>query len=98
MVKAGLIPALRQGAIANSENWFIVEMTPGSHPLEELEAVVAAMERGEQSLDESLASYERGIGLYRQCQSALEHAEQRVTQVNNSNPDQQTPFKASDAE
>ncbi len=66
--------------------------------LEELEAVVAAMERGEQSLDESLASYERGIGLYRQCQTALESAEQRVSQVNNRNPDQQTPFKDSDAE
>ena len=35
--------------------------------LDELESVVSAMERGEQSLDESLAAYERGIALYRQC-------------------------------
>lgn len=61
--------------------------------LTELETLVAGMERGEQSLDESLAAYERGIALYRQCQTALEHAEQRVTMVNNSaQPDEQTPF------
>ncbi|MCP4416732.1 MAG: protein kinase, partial [Chloroflexi bacterium] len=39
-VKAGLLPALRQGAILNSENWFFVEMTPGTHPLTELETAL----------------------------------------------------------
>lgn len=64
--------------------------------LEELEQVVAGMERGEQSLDDSLAAYERGIALYRQCQTALEQAEQRVSMVNNTaNPEQQTPFTES---
>ncbi|MEW5870615.1 MAG: protein kinase [Chloroflexota bacterium] len=38
VVKAGLIPALRRGALPGSENWFIVDMLPGSHPFEELEA------------------------------------------------------------
>ena len=66
--------------------------------LEELEQVVSGMERGEQSLDDSLAAYERGIALYRQCQSALEQAEQRVSMVNNAaNPEQQTPFRENDA-
>lgn len=61
--------------------------------LNELEQLVAQMESGEQSLDESLLAYERGIALYRQCQSALEQAEQRVTLVTNANnPDLQTPF------
>ena len=61
--------------------------------LNELEHLVAQMELGEQSLDDSLAAYERGIALYRQCQTALEQAEQRVTLVNNANnPEQQTPF------
>jgi len=46
--------------------------------LDELEQLVQKMEKGEQSLDESLAAYERGIALYRECQKALEHAEQRV--------------------
>jgi WD40 repeat protein/serine/threonine protein kinase len=36
-VKAGLIPALREGAIPGSEKWFVAEMVPGTHPLEELE-------------------------------------------------------------
>jgi exodeoxyribonuclease VII small subunit len=46
--------------------------------LDELEQLVQKMEKGEQSLDESLAAYERGITLYRECQKALEQAEQRV--------------------
>jgi DNA-binding SARP family transcriptional activator len=37
VVRAGLIPALRDGAIPGSEKWFVAEMMPGSHPLEELE-------------------------------------------------------------
>ena len=46
--------------------------------LAELEALVAKMEGGEQNLDESLRAFERGIALYRQCQSALEQADARV--------------------
>ena len=37
VVKAGMIPALRQGAIRGSDKWFVAEMVPGTHPLEELE-------------------------------------------------------------
>jgi WD40 repeat protein/DNA-binding SARP family transcriptional activator/tRNA A-37 threonylcarbamoyl transferase component Bud32 len=37
VVNAGLIPALRQGALPGSANWFITEMVPGTNPLEELE-------------------------------------------------------------
>jgi WD40 repeat protein/serine/threonine protein kinase/two-component SAPR family response regulator len=37
VVKAGLLPALRRGALPGSENWFIVEVLPGTHPLDELE-------------------------------------------------------------
>ncbi|HET6554529.1 MAG TPA: exodeoxyribonuclease VII small subunit [Dyella sp.] len=48
------------------------------HSLDELEQLVARMEGGDLSLDESLASFERGIGLYRHCQQALESAELRV--------------------
>lgn len=46
--------------------------------LDELEQLVQKMEKGEQSLDESLVAYERGIALYRECQKALEQAELRV--------------------
>lgn len=38
VVRAGLIPALRRGALPGSENWFFVDMLPGKHPFEELEA------------------------------------------------------------
>lgn len=46
--------------------------------LGELEQLVVKMEGGEMGLDESLASFERGVALYRSCQAALEQAEARV--------------------
>ncbi len=46
--------------------------------LDELEQLVQKMEKGEMSLDESLGAYERGVALYRQCQTALQQAELRV--------------------
>jgi exodeoxyribonuclease VII small subunit len=49
--------------------------------LDELEQLVVRMEQGELSLDDSLQSFERGIALYRNCQSALEQAELRVSQL-----------------
>ncbi|HEX6306225.1 MAG TPA: protein kinase [Anaerolineales bacterium] len=39
-VKAGLIPALRGGALPSSESWFITEMVPGARPLHELESAL----------------------------------------------------------
>ena len=40
VVKAGLVPALRQGGLPGSENWFILDFTPGTHPWEEIEAAL----------------------------------------------------------
>ena len=40
VVKAGLLPALRRGGLPGSENWFIVDMTPGDRPWEEVEAAL----------------------------------------------------------
>jgi len=40
VVRAGLVPALRRGALPGSENWYIVELMPGAHPFEELEAAL----------------------------------------------------------
>ena len=40
-VRAGLIPALRAGAVDGSQRWFLTSMTPGAHPFEELEAALA---------------------------------------------------------
>lgn len=43
-----------------------------------LEALVARMEKGELSLEESLKAFEQGIKLTRECQARLSEAEQRV--------------------
>ena len=46
--------------------------------MENLEELVEAMEEGELSLEESLKAFEQGIKLTRECQGALEKAEQKV--------------------
>lgn len=46
--------------------------------LNDLEQLVEEMENGELSLDQSLASFEKGIALTKTCQKALQEAEQRV--------------------
>lgn len=62
--------------------------------LDELEQLVARMEHGELSLDDSLTSFERGVSLYRNCQSALEQAELRVRLLlDPADPDSATPFQ-----
>lgn len=61
--------------------------------LDQLEALVEKMEHGEMSLEESLAAYERGVGLYRRCQDALEQAELRVRLLTDPDaPEQAEPF------
>jgi exodeoxyribonuclease VII small subunit len=64
------------------------------HSLDELEQLVARMEGGELSLDESLTSFERGIGLFRHCQQSLEQAELRVRLLLDPEaPDSAEPFE-----
>ncbi|MDE2221129.1 MAG: exodeoxyribonuclease VII small subunit [Gammaproteobacteria bacterium] len=46
--------------------------------LAELETLVAGMESGNMPLDEALRSFERGVQLTRDCQAALQAAQQRV--------------------
>jgi len=46
--------------------------------LKELETLVARLEQGELSLDESLRQFERGVELARLCEQALKAAEQKV--------------------
>ncbi|KRE98594.1 exodeoxyribonuclease VII small subunit [Frateuria sp. Soil773] len=64
------------------------------HSLDELEQLVARMEGGELSLDDSLTAFERGIGLYRHCQQALDKAELRVRLLLDPDaPDTAEPFE-----
>ena len=80
------MPRLQLQVLANIE---MTQQTPPAeaittatadfeHSLAELEAIVARLEQGELSLEESLQQFERGIGLTRVCQSALQQAEQKV--------------------
>jgi exodeoxyribonuclease VII small subunit len=64
------------------------------HSLDQLEQLVARMEGGDMSLDESLSAFERGIGLYRHCQQALDKAELRVRLLLDPEaPDTAEPFE-----
>ena len=40
LARAGLLPALRQGAVPGSSDWFITTLTPGQDPFELLEAAL----------------------------------------------------------
>ena len=46
--------------------------------LQELERLISSMEEGELSLEESMKAFEKGIKLTRECQTALQKAEQKV--------------------
>ena len=49
--------------------------------LQELQSIVEKMESGEQTLEEALASFQRGVELTRSCQKGLKEAEQRVEKL-----------------
>ncbi len=49
--------------------------------LAELEKIVQRMEQGEQSLDQTLKDFERGMTLSEQCQKSLDSAQQRVDKL-----------------
>ena len=46
--------------------------------LEELEEIVGQLETNDLTLDETLAKYESGIKIYKQCYQTLEKAEKKI--------------------
>ena len=60
-------PVSQPGAIADFEK-----------SLDELESLVARMEKGDLTLEDSVRAFERGMLLYQSCQKALDEAELRV--------------------
>jgi len=52
--------------------------------LAELEQLVKTLEAGDLSLDESLSGFKHGIELTRQCQAALDNAQQTVELLTNN--------------
>jgi exodeoxyribonuclease VII small subunit len=65
--------------------------------LAELEKIVEKMESGEQTLEEAIKSFQRGIELTRACQQGLRAAEQRVEKLIQKNGEFATePLKNED--
>ncbi|MGC6484100.1 MAG: exodeoxyribonuclease VII small subunit [Candidatus Puniceispirillales bacterium] len=69
--------------------------------LAQLEGIVNQLERGEVSLDDAVAAYERGSALRKQCQDRLDEARLKVEKIRaaraSSTPEGTAPFDADDA-
>ncbi len=61
--------------------------------LQELEKLVAQLERGDLPLADSLALFEKGVGLTRSCHSALAQAQQRVEILLKEGGERVAPFR-----
>lgn len=62
--------------------------------LEELEALVQRLEKGDQSLELSLKDFEKGVQLTRAAQKALKEAEQKVQMLSGEGEQAQlVPFE-----
>lgn len=66
--------------------------------LKELEQIVARLEQGDLTLEESLKLFAQGIQLARACQQALQEAEQkvRILTCDEHNNQQLKPFQIDD--
>jgi len=65
--------------------------------LEELEKIVERMESGDQSLEDSLKDFERGVLLTKSCQNMLKNAEQKVEKLVQEHGEPRTePFSDED--
>ncbi len=47
----------------------------------EVESIIQRIEAGEVGLEESIAQYERGVALIKQCRAVLDRVEQRVADL-----------------
>lgn len=62
VVRAGLLPEIRNGALPGSEAWAITDMFPGTHPFEELEsALLRVAVRRPLDLHQILANNPQGL-------------------------------------
>ena len=67
--------------------------------LSELEALVQKLEQGDVPLEEALKTFERGVALTRQCQTALRTAQQKVEVLLARNGEESIePFASDDDE
>jgi WD40 repeat protein/DNA-binding SARP family transcriptional activator/class 3 adenylate cyclase len=62
VVRAGLVPAIRDGGLGGSEEPYVAEMFPGEHPMDELEAALTRIAvRPVPRLRDGLTSGSRGL-------------------------------------
>ncbi|HEX3053493.1 MAG TPA: protein kinase [Aggregatilineaceae bacterium] len=62
VVKAGLVPALWNNALPGSDRWFVAEICPGAHPLDELEIALTWISTNQsENLREQLERDARGL-------------------------------------
>ena len=59
----------------------LLEKVTFEDALQELEGIVASLERGEVSLDDAIAAFERGTQLKSHCQARLEEARMKVEKI-----------------
>ena len=64
----------------------LVETGAFEETLSALEMVVEHLERGQLTMDETIAWYEAGLGLMRRCSHLLEQAEMRISALDAGNP------------
>lgn len=58
-----------------------VETLSFEDALRELEAIVATLEKGDGSLDDAIAAYERGAALKKHCAAKLDEARLKVEKI-----------------
>ena len=76
VVRAGLVPALRAGALGDPARTYVVEMNPGAHPIEELEAALLRVAvRGSNRIHDLLFAGSRGLLEAARLIAREEHAE-----------------------
>ena len=54
---------------------------PFEDAMKELESIVAKLEKGDISLEDSIAAYERGELLKKRCEALLKQAEARIEKI-----------------
>lgn len=70
-----------------------IEQMSFEQAMQELDAIVLEMERGEIPLETSLKQFERGVALARHTQKLLQEAEQKVQLLTqNNNQETLEPF------
>jgi exodeoxyribonuclease VII small subunit len=69
------------------------DAVPFEQALAELESILRDLEDGDTNLEDSLARYERGVALLRQCYGQLKTAEQKVLLLSGLNDDDRPDLK-----